>query len=1620
MNEKGKGLWANIHDKRKKGKKPARKGSKAYNKAKAAADKLNNEELNHIKTLESFVGEARAYKLKASEFGQNTMSAPYAVKGENGTWRVHSTYAIDQVSGNDNKEERDVVFFEVFPYSNNIVIKIGGIHNIGKTNASTYGTNFATTVEEFKEDPSGIAEEASKFLTDADHLKWLNKNAKSEGQKIKWAMKDDYSSVIEDLVNRALGIKESVNEAVYIPSNIEEFAKRRGALPLVKKIARWAEKNDKQIVGGTAIGKNYDTLILDLRHHGGEIRVNLNTDKVTLNDMSIKDPRSFKKALKESVINENTYLDASNEFVKELEKSKILANNINVVVGPSQWGKPGELRFRDHVTLRAVGIETELYVIPRGSFTDFELYTDTGYESGREIKVGDAKTIIKAMKRYVNKMNESVINEAEKYDLNFKIGDTVDLLDDTWEIISTMKPNKKFKDPFTFQGEDMEQVPVYPPSTNKKAEGYKIVTVDGSPQYGFLYQYTGTNGKLYTKLAIVGVNESVNEGMDDVVFVIDDGNLDNKFLMTRSLSRNLDYQHDSGDQYYVLPKRDFDRLEDYADSHGYDTDSIYVIDESEELNEFHAGTEIGKWLADNGVPLWAAISLIVGLYVVPVVSIFGSNIFGLNANSWKDLYNDWKANRDFRKLDANKVTELAEEFRKNIDSLPGNKAKYFKSLIRKLEKSVGSDGEVDKRAADDVKTNIENYVKKNESVNEAKVKLPKKIVNHKDIPTWAGWVAQHSDGEWTWYESYPNVVNFKDGGGAWKQEESEGSQIYTGVKTDPKNWKEGPYRVRYDGDIVMESVNEDNRKHALLRVEPRNYEAMIDKLQDMNINHRRESDTVIKIYTDRISSKALYDLTHDVYVDKFVLKESVNEQHKTVAIEDSILQGIAEYLETTKGKLFKVINYDKRAAKDLSELAKHLKPILDNWDEYGKVEEKLTQTFGDYLKDLGERLHDGRMAALGTYVGGRDTLANRQTALHNLNLFSNYIKSLLKEYGKDKTKLTFMKESRNVMTLESFLNEELPTQEIDPNKFQNPYKSDKNFFKKGYKDDNVMDDVVKTRPVKIQASQLKPSQDAVYLGKALGMAIGGVEGGNLEAVISQDNRILDGHHRWAATIFNNPKARVGGVQAELKIGDLVPVLRQAGDALGNKRGLPPKGGDQNIFKATLDDVKDAIYDGKYMNPQFYNKDKAIAWFEEQGEKKIQSALNLLQRVGPPGGAPPRADMPKIEPEQVQQVAKKLQGGAIDVRAPYVKEELSHLTSLESFIDEKKPGPDPYMTNLSKDDEEDKEEQMKKQAAMDDDDPNAYKDMPGDKEAREKGDMEKSKHTSAYHKKFKKVKSLEEYSDNWAVIKEGYDVEAVAQNVVVALDTAAQFFPRYNPAEAEAEVKDVLKKYRKLQGKSIEKAAKDIRNSLEDRGLLSNDILQMDVEIIIMDNLNESNIHENLNKSDVAYQLAMDYSGNSKPKIVKLNKKEIHVKYGYKIPPEEPIKSILKIHPDIELTHAGWSNTPSGGGIHKFKINESVVNEEKDQTNDKSKIDGEGIETGLEKKADETGVPIGILRVIMRRGMAAWKSGHRPGTNSTQWGYARVNSFLTKGDGTWGKADKDMAKEVRDGGHDKKL
>ncbi len=65
--------------------------------------------------------------------------------------------------------------------------------------------------------------------------------------------------------------------------------------------------------------------------------------------------------------------------------------------------------------------------------------------------------------------------------------------------------------------------------------------------------------------------------------------------------------------------------------------------------------------------------------------------------------------------------------------------------------------------------------------------------------------------------------------------------------------------------------------------------------------------------------------------------------------------------------------------------------------------------------------------------------------------------------------------------------------------------------------------------------------------------------------------------------------------------------------------------------------------------------------------------------------------------------------------------------------------------------------------------------------------------------------------------------------------------------------------------------------------------------------------------------------------------------------------------------------------------------------------------GIKKKAEETGISYSILKKVFDRGVAAWKSGHRPGTTPSQWGYARINSFATGGK-TRTTADADLWKK----------
>ncbi len=57
----------------------------------------------------------------------------------------------------------------------------------------------------------------------------------------------------------------------------------------------------------------------------------------------------------------------------------------------------------------------------------------------------------------------------------------------------------------------------------------------------------------------------------------------------------------------------------------------------------------------------------------------------------------------------------------------------------------------------------------------------------------------------------------------------------------------------------------------------------------------------------------------------------------------------------------------------------------------------------------------------------------------------------------------------------------------------------------------------------------------------------------------------------------------------------------------------------------------------------------------------------------------------------------------------------------------------------------------------------------------------------------------------------------------------------------------------------------------------------------------------------------------------------------------------------------------------------------------------------------TKVPTKTLQTVYNRGMAAWRTGHRPGASQHAWGMARVHSFVLKGK-TYRTADSDLAKK----------
>lgn len=102
---------------------------------------------------------------------------------------------------------------------------------------------------------------------------------------------------------------------------------------------------------------------------------------------------------------------------------------------------------------------------------------------------------------------------------------------------------------------------------------------------------------------------------------------------------------------------------------------------------------------------------------------------------------------------------------------------------------------------------------------------------------------------------------------------------------------------------------------------------------------------------------------------------------------------------------------------------------------------------------------------------------------------------------------------------------------------------------------------------------------------------------------------------------------------------------------------------------------------------------------------------------------------------------------------------------------------------------------------------------------------------------------------------------------------------------------------------------------------------------------------------------------------------------------------------------GWKDPRAYAG---FATDKGVVTRSSKYTEAWYKLFPEA--KSLAAKAAATGVPLRFIEASFNRGMAAWRTGHRPGATQQQWGYARVHSFLLKGK-TFHTTDSDLAREA---------
>ena len=167
--------------------------------------------------------------------------------------------------------------------------------------------------------------------------------------------------------------------------------------------------------------------------------------------------------------------------------------------------------------------------------------------------------------------------------------------------------------------------------------------------------------------------------------------------------------------------------------------------------------------------------------------------------------------------------------------------------------------------------------------------------------------------------------------------------------------------------------------------------------------------------------------------------------------------------------------------------------------------------------------------------------------------------------GKDKDKKEEDPVVKEAMMLGlQYLMEQTPPP--PPNTFVGMEKGGEEWMTAGLEDNDgdADDDLIEIIPGgSIAADAAIPTQSNILIYKSMGFAVDGMAGGDLDAWAGTGGEILDGHHRWAATMLNDPSANMGTAgQVDLnalgKPKNMLKYLTAIGNALGNETKIESK------------------------------------------------------------------------------------------------------------------------------------------------------------------------------------------------------------------------------------------------------------------------------------------------------------------------------------------------------------------------------------------------------------------------------------------------------------------------------